>query len=364
MTIDERAFENCTSLSRIKLPVTTIAIGKGAFHSCRALVEADLSKTRLIEISKFAFHDCLALRTVSLPKTLEQISIGAFSGCSKLLTVVVPLDSQSICIREESFHGCMCLANLALPEDSTAEEDAFRNCIKLHIFLSDIGGSMDIESADIVAGLISRFDDHPVHRMCYDHSAVSAQELRQSIEEQFSLVDKFGLTPFHIFLSTINPRMDLLEILLDQYPYPRIEISILDFKDIEGKRPLDYLLGNWTVASVELLQCILEKWMVDQLVKWGCLMWAEEMRTKVGAVLLPEHDNEQRVSLLNEVYSSMRNYEKRESTSILEIALWKEKLKSGRSNDGSKRQALDRGECRCLCGSDIVIPNVTPFLWA
>eukprot|EP00526_Cylindrotheca_closterium_P027544 CAMPEP_0113632978 /NCGR_PEP_ID=MMETSP0017_2-20120614/17150_1 /TAXON_ID=2856 /ORGANISM="Cylindrotheca closterium" /LENGTH=42 /DNA_ID=CAMNT_0000543573 /DNA_START=42 /DNA_END=166 /DNA_ORIENTATION=+ /assembly_acc=CAM_ASM_000147 len=42
----------------------------------------------------------------------------------------------------------------------------------------------------------------------------------------------------------------------------------------------------------------------------------------------------------------MKQYENVEATSILEMTLWKGELKRGWSNGGTKRQALDRGECR------------------
>ena len=56
---------------------------------------------------------------------------------------------------------------------------------------------------------------------------------------------------------------------------------------------------------------------------------------------------------------SLKNYERMEPTSLLEMSLWKEQ----RSNDGTERQALDEGECLCVCGSDVVISNVVEFLY-
>ena len=56
-------------------------------------------------------------------------------------------------------------------------------------------------------------------------------------------------------------------------------------------------------------------------------------------------------------------YEAVEATSILEMALWKQTMKSGWSNDeNAKRQAMDREGCRVVCGAGVVIPKVVQFL--
>ena len=214
--------------------------------------------------------------------------------------------------------------------------------------------------SSVVSGLIRRFEGFAVHKMCYDHAAVSVPALRRCIANQqvdISLVDEFGMTPFHILFSTIEPRVELLEVLLESLPN-----RLLGFKDANERRPVDYLIRNWTAGTKSLLLTTLQSWMIKPLTRWGDRKWAIEMKTKAGELFF-EADKERRLTLFDEMCSTFARYEKLESTLLLELVLWKGKLKSGWNNDGSKRQVLDRAECRCVCGSDVVVPNVTGFLF-
>ncbi|CAJ1940064.1 unnamed protein product [Cylindrotheca closterium] len=279
--------------------------------------------------------------------------------------LVIPLDSKPIKIGPEAFYRCISLANIVLPQRSIAgfmsapdyrKRDTFDSCTLLQ---DRFGNGMGY----VVDGLVARFDGFPVHKLCYDHSSVTATELGHCIiedqGEESPLVDQFGMTPFHVLFSTHEPRQDLLQALLDNY-YP-YHTGILDCKDANGKRPLDYLLSNWTGISMSLFRISLQKWMVDSMVRWGATSWRNDMQTKVQAILA-EGDMVQKANLCNEAYGSLEGYEGMGAMYILEIALWKRKLKDGRSKDGTKRQALDREECRCVCGSNIVVPSVKLFL--
>mmetsp|Transcript_24727 Transcript_24727/g.60749 ORF Transcript_24727/g.60749 Transcript_24727/m.60749 type:complete len:373 (+) Transcript_24727:488-1606(+) len=352
-------------LSRIHLPSVT-EIGICAFFNCRALVEANLSTASIVEIPFRTFFGCHNLQTVSLPNTLERIESSAFAKCYEMVTVAIPLDSQPIKVSANYvFSGCKSLANLVIPKDSVLdppETRYYRTFEEAALLQERLGGghlSEGRKSLSIVAGLVARFDGFPVHRLCYGHSSITAQELQQSIEDQVqveSYVDKFGMTALHILFSSIGPSEDLLEVLVDVLPY-----YILDWKDANGKRPLDYLLANWTDKTASLLRATFRIWMIDPMRRWGATSWVEDMTSRVEEIF-DEGDKERSVTLCNRAYRTFEEYQKLEVTSILEMALWKMKLKCGRSDDGTKRLAVDRGDCRCVCGSEIVIPNVVTFL--
>ncbi|CAJ1940062.1 unnamed protein product [Cylindrotheca closterium] len=362
-TINTSAFTMCLSLQRIKIPSSVNVIGKGAFQNCKVLVEAILCTTSITEVPEDGFKECRALQTVSLPKSLERICFGAFSRCTSLVTMILPLDSQPIEIGPEAFYRCKSLSNVLLPKESNAfmsptdckRKDTFHSCEVLKRCFGD-GGDC------IVAGLVARFDNCPFHRLCYDQSSIEAQELCQSTfaerttkDDESSLVDKFGMTPFHIFFSAPEPCQDLLQVLLDKYPY---HTGILDCKDANGKRPLDYLLSNWTGTTKVLFQMLLQRWMVDPLARWGTTSWREDMQRKIQTIMAG-HRME---SLFDRAYYAFECYEGMGAMYILEMALWKEKLKGERRKDAIKRQALDREQCRSVCGSNIVIPSVKTFL--
>ena len=85
-----RAFQSHSDMTSVKLPSTITAIGTGAFSTCTKLVTVDLSNTALVRIddtsvnsgnewSRGAFQNCTALEEVWLPETVEYIGSYAFT---------------------------------------------------------------------------------------------------------------------------------------------------------------------------------------------------------------------------------------------------------------------------------------------
>jgi hypothetical protein len=116
-------------------------------------------------------------------------------------------------------------ANIVLPQGSKAHRLAFDKS-------SLLGARFGEEAGSIVTGLVHRFDNFPVHKICYDPTSITSQELRECIErtkdEDSPLVDGFGMTAFHVFFSTGEPSADLLKVLLETYTY---RTGILDCQD-------------------------------------------------------------------------------------------------------------------------------------
>ncbi|CAJ1945989.1 unnamed protein product [Cylindrotheca closterium] len=197
-------------------------IGNFAFYSCIALVEAILTATSILEIPWWGFFECDSLQTIKP------------SVAAVLL--------QTLCFRK-------------VPEPNEP------NSFKKNTLLQDCFG----EAAEsTVAGLVHRFDSSPVHKICYDHSATTAQELRQCIEDQDEteslMYDDFGMTPFHVLFSTPEPSEELLQVLLDKFPY-----YDLGWEDANDNVAMDYLVANWTRENKVLLQMALQSWMIDRL---------------------------------------------------------------------------------------------------
>ena len=55
---------------------------------------------------------CLKLKTVTFNGNLNQISLGAFSGCTILKTVT--LTDQIVSVSEKAFNGCAVLSEIDL----------------------------------------------------------------------------------------------------------------------------------------------------------------------------------------------------------------------------------------------------------
>jgi hypothetical protein len=86
-----------------------------------------------------------------------------------------------------------------------------------------------------------------------------------------------------------------------------------------------------------------DDWMDDQDNDFNREMWHNETLTKL------------------EYYES--EYQKlKESTSLLELALWKKKIDASTIDNGDAMGDNNRLECRTNCGADFVIENVLPYL--
>ncbi|CAJ1948559.1 unnamed protein product [Cylindrotheca closterium] len=353
--IGKFAFSCCVLLQRVKIPSSLKVIGNDAFHACKILIEADLSTTSIAEIPHDVFLDCRSLQTVSLPKSLELIGQNVFHKCTSLVTVMVPVESHAIELEGNSIGLCNALANIVLPKWSIANKEYFDKCT----LLQDRFGK---EADDIGACLTHRFDNFPLHRICYYYnSSAAALELCDCIqktkeEEESPLVDRFGMTPFHVLCSTIGPSQDLLQVLLDKLPH-----YVLGWRDANDNMAMNYLVNNWTDENKILLQKVLQSWIFSRLEHWCSESGRRRMIPLVNAVLA-EDDKERRITAFVEACSVFAQYEGMEATSILEMTLWKGKVNHEWSNDGSNRRALEREESRFVCGSSIVMPSVMMFL--
>ena len=123
--IGEECFRECRVLTAVDFGNSLQSIGKGAFSYCSALEKADLSKAALTVIREQTFM-ASGIREILLPGTIREIaarafntsglenftanealeSIGdrAFSGCSKLKTVV--LNDGIKYVATNAFVGC------------------------------------------------------------------------------------------------------------------------------------------------------------------------------------------------------------------------------------------------------------------
>ena len=80
-SLGESAFENCETLTSIKLGTGMEAIPFRCFNNCKALKTIDLPEG-IKTIQENAFEDCSAMLTVVLPSTITAIENSAFDGAS------------------------------------------------------------------------------------------------------------------------------------------------------------------------------------------------------------------------------------------------------------------------------------------
>ena len=173
--IDDRTFENCKQLEKIKLPNNLKIIGKRAFSGCENLNDVVLPYG-IESIGQEAFNYCKGLSNITIPDSVKAIGECAFAysgieefkmpsnievfeskvfmDCGSLkyvdmgdeLTILpsstfvmctelvrVKLPSKLITIEPSAFYCCYSLEHIQLPSTlTTIGSKAFSNCLRLN----------------------------------------------------------------------------------------------------------------------------------------------------------------------------------------------------------------------------------------
>lgn len=145
-TINNYAFNNCTSITSITIPNTVITIGKSTFSNCSNISTATMPTTAISSIphinlktlvinggdsiDKYALMKCSTLTSITISNSVKTIGESAFSECSSLTSVIIP-DSVTK-IESHAFENCINLESVILSENMTnIGWQMFNGCKKL-----------------------------------------------------------------------------------------------------------------------------------------------------------------------------------------------------------------------------------------
>ncbi|CAJ1960018.1 unnamed protein product [Cylindrotheca closterium] len=397
-------FSGCEALTTAILPSTLEFLGTAAFSSCYRLSNVEFFKCEKLEvIPEEAFDNCSGLTHVKLPKSIQVIEESAFASCLRLAYVELPKGLEEI--RTNAFSNCATLVSLELPEGlEEMEEFALNSCTSLKNLRllqpdyfgriatassSDDEGKNDDISDDglppqnwdrllevfdnqsaIQRALYHRFDDFPLHKLCYHQIHYESEE---EVMEAFdsikasdisacsgSRTDLLGMTPLHILALSVKPAHgSLFGNVLEHYP-----LELVLRKDAWGKNCIDYLKLNKTpYPKPSLLQLASSSKFLMKHVKLDA-RW-----TKIQELL--EQDLESNPiknrKRLKAVFYELAQCQKSEIICTLELALWKAALLKHNAPDdedgNNKRIKMDRQEVRITdCGADVVLSNVLQFM--
>ena len=171
--IDNKAFEDCTSLTSVVIPSSVTEIGEYAFYKCTSLTSIEIP-SNVTEIGRSAFFGCTFLTSIEIPSSVTKIGWNAFGRCTSLTSIVVEegnsvYDSREGCnaiietatnkliqgcnstiipssvtkIGGVAFSGCTSLTSIVIPE-SVIEIDsgAFGGCTSLTSIVVEEGNSV------------------------------------------------------------------------------------------------------------------------------------------------------------------------------------------------------------------------------
>ena len=141
-SIGIRAFERCTSLTQVNLPMCEY-IGGYAFQYCSSLSQVNLPMCSYI--GNDAFYSCRSLSQVSLP-VCSYIGYNAFDNCTSLSQVNLPMCSY---IGREVFNNCTSLSQVSLPVCSYIGEYAFWHCSSLSIITIGYSGVCSLDGINV-----------------------------------------------------------------------------------------------------------------------------------------------------------------------------------------------------------------------
>ena len=146
--IEEGAFEDCTSLTTVKIPANVKTIGEDTFKGCTSLKTATIGKN-VTTIGESAFEGCTSLTAIKIPANVTDIKEDAFKGCTAAKKVTFGKNLKNI--GESAFEGCTKLTAIVIPANvETIAKYAFRDCSAVK--------TLTIKSAKLVSIGTNAFD--------------------------------------------------------------------------------------------------------------------------------------------------------------------------------------------------------------
>lgn len=279
--VHDYSFCHNFKLTKVNLPITIRRIGEGAFSDCVSLESIQFPK--LLDIIGESSFCNNGFRTLEIPLSVIDIGEEAFQDCKQLVSVLIPeqlgfqlfdeesddwddnhdLDvykSSSTVTSEYTKQIMKERNNAGQDEEITINTNAFANCSRLvSIFLADDNivcapgafecceslDERDIEGKNFhyntETWLRQRFDDLPVHRMCYFHSKYMMRNdsLKKIIEENKETLletDAMGMTALHILCCNPTVTLDAIKLVKSANP------AAVRARNVQGKSPYMLLL--------------------------------------------------------------------------------------------------------------------------
>ncbi|EJK45086.1 hypothetical protein THAOC_36320 [Thalassiosira oceanica] len=152
--IGASAFSGCVALRQVTIPSSVTELGDRAFYYCSNLAKVQFDEGSALEIfAENVFGGCWSLRSVTLPSSVTILRSWAFYKCVNLARVQLNDGLQDI--GGHAFHGCTALRNVTIPSSVTKLGDqTFCKCTNLTevIFL---GGKRLLNKGFLERGLFS-----------------------------------------------------------------------------------------------------------------------------------------------------------------------------------------------------------------
>ncbi len=114
--IANNAFNNCKSLTYVKVSGGVANMGVATFSGCENLETVELGDG-IKKISNSLFNGCANLWDINIPASVTEIDGSAFEGCASLASIDIPANVTNIV--EYAFYGCKNLASINVDDKNT-----------------------------------------------------------------------------------------------------------------------------------------------------------------------------------------------------------------------------------------------------
>lgn len=123
---NERAFENCIGLTKIKIIDSKIPMA--CFRGCINLKEIE-EQEKIFQMESFAFSGCKSIEKINL-SNIDIIPAEAFSNCTNLKEIIFNITTKKIETR--AFYKCVNIEELLLPDTiKIIKKESFKKCNKV-----------------------------------------------------------------------------------------------------------------------------------------------------------------------------------------------------------------------------------------
>ena len=242
-TIGDYAFQNCSAISSMSFVSSISSIGIGAFSSS-GVRSADLSRSTGLSIGQRAFEECASLTKVSLPDDIEEIPARAFYNCIKLseLSIGTGVDkSETTEIGDSAFANCKALTIVTFFNIMVFKTNAFDGCLgitTIYIYTSEAQNTTeDFKIAESAFPSNSKITMYGYNGGVKDYAVKRGYKFKTFYPE-YTITKR--LTP--------GDTADV-DIKGKAYPGDTVEVKVTP-KVESGKSSSDYAVKDVTVTAV------------------------------------------------------------------------------------------------------------------
>ena len=147
MPLEVHAEENGDYTYTVNEDGNSVTITKYAGKGEEVNIPSEIEGKKVVSIGEKAFMGCSSLTSVTIPNGVTDIGYFAFSDCSSLTSVTIPASVKNI--EETAFSGCSSLTSVTIPDSVTSIGSmAFANCSENLVIYGNSGSEAERYAED------------------------------------------------------------------------------------------------------------------------------------------------------------------------------------------------------------------------